>query len=99
MKKILVICLVVFMCSCTNSVDGVVTLVIKKSQSEIERLDHIERITNDTAVINYINSYKKEALKEAYKIEVLLESKTDYFNPLTESKNSLKVYIDSLENK
>jgi len=99
MKKILVICLMFFMCSCDDSADTAVSLYIKSSQNEMNRLNHIQRMTKDTAIINYIVDYKKNSLKGAYEIKGYLESKESFFISLKESKTSLKVYIDSLENK
>lgn len=93
--KVLLFTPLLFLLSC-NEKDKAISLVIDMGQSEVNSLNHIKRITNDTNVISYVDSLKQNGLTSAYEIKGALES-TRGFYTFDSSLKKINIYIDSLK--
>ncbi len=97
MKKIFIIILSLFLfVSCTES-DEVLAIAIRLQQNQLNNLHKIKRMTNDTLVINFVDNFKKTELIKSYEMKGFIDAKESIFTPLTESKEMMKIYIDSLK--
>jgi hypothetical protein len=101
MKKLtIIIFATLFLTSCDRE-DKIVSLAIISQQSHVDNYNKIRRMTEDTAVINYIDKIKAEYIKEAYEVKGMVETaeKKDPFEKFDSSKFYLSKFIDSLQKK
>jgi hypothetical protein len=91
--------ILIFMSSCTTvGEDEIVSTIIEEKIKEVERLNKILTMTEDTAVIIFIKNYKIKEIEKAYSIQKFLKEKNNFLMPLTESRISAEKYINILEN-
>ena len=89
----------ILLSSCSHPNDKMVSLVIDASQTDLNRLNTIRRLSHDTIINNYIDSVKEKDLKSSYEVNGVLKSEKNFFYSFIESKEKLKTYIDSCEIK
>jgi PBP1b-binding outer membrane lipoprotein LpoB len=105
MKKLAAILLIALtLTSCSNALiadgDQYMSSIVKISQIDLDRLHQIKRSTTDTVVINYINSVKDTLKIEAYRTQGMITLKDDEsFTSFVKTKEALRIYIDSLNQK
>lgn len=99
MKKLFIVLLSLFIFSSCTSTDEILAVAIRLQQNKLNDLHKIKRMTSDTLVINFVNNFKKTELIKAYEMKGYIDAKGSVIQPLTESKEMMKNYIDSLEVK
>lgn len=72
--------------------------MVKTEQNHLNNYNKIKRITNDTVVVHYIDSIKKEYMKSTYETKGVIESHVGIVHgDLRKSLSLINTYIDSLK--
>lgn len=102
MKKLLLLLGVVLTltsCDGIDSKDKLISTVLKIETEHLQRYNKLQKMSKDTAVVNYISKVKDSLKSDALEAKGILEGESGVmYGSLKDSKNMVDEYIELCKN-
>ena len=102
MKKLILLGIGMCLISCDgiDSKDSIISQVLKIETVHLKRYNTLQKLSKDTATVNYISKVKDSLKLDAFEAKGVLNSRSGIMHgSLSESKVMLDEYIELCKNK